>query len=83
MKVSGVGIITAIALRSCVVRQLLIHGGRSVVRGADKHNDPIHQWASKKFKEKGFNKACVAVANKNARMVWAIMAKHAQTHQAA
>lgn len=65
------------------VRQLLIHGGRSVVRVADRHNDPVHVWAAKKFKEKGFNKACVAVANKNARMLWAIMAKHATTQQAA
>jgi transposase len=57
------------------LRQLLINGGRSVVRIAGQKEDPISRWALKKKEQKGFNKACVAVANKNARMVWAVMSQ--------
>ena len=57
------------------LRQLLIHGGRAVLRTAKDKDDAISQWAIKKKEQKGFNKACVALANKNARMVWAVMAK--------
>lgn len=65
------------------LRQLLIHGGRSVVTRSKTKTDPMSQWAARKWKERGFNKACVAVANKNARMVWAIMRKNAPKHLAA
>lgn len=65
------------------IRQLLIHGARSVLIKASTKSDPLNLWAMKKWKERGFNKACVAVANKNARMLWAIMAKNAQNQQAA
>lgn len=65
------------------LRQLLIHGGRSMLPRAAKKNDPLSQWATKKWKERGFNKACVAVANKNARMLWAVMSKNVRVQQAA
>jgi transposase len=65
------------------LRQLLIHGGRSVLTRAASKTDPMSLWAVKKWKDRGFNKACVAVANKNARMVWAIMRKNAQKQLAA
>lgn len=56
------------------VRSLLIHGGRSVVKGVDKKSDYLSRWAQRIKKERGYNKAAVAVANKNARHMWAIMA---------
>jgi transposase len=59
------------------LRQLLIHGGRSVLRTAADKEDSLSRWAARKKEQKGFNKACVAVANKNARMVWAVMAQMA------
>lgn len=65
------------------LRQLLIHGGRSMLTRAASKTDPISQWATKKRLERGFNKACVAVANKNARMLWAIMRKNAPKQLAA
>lgn len=65
------------------LRQLLVHGGRSVLIRSGTKTDPLSVWAAKKWKERGFNKACVAVANKNARMVWAVMAKTAQKQLAA
>lgn len=64
-------------------RNLLIHGARSVLRTAHRHEDSVSLWAIKKKSEIGFNKACVAVANKNARMVWAVMAKTDHLNQAA
>lgn len=56
------------------IRGLLIHGGRSVVKGADKKSDYVSSWVTRIKKERGYNKAAVAVANKNARHMWAIMA---------
>ena len=55
-------------------RSLLVHGGRSVVRCASKKTDEYSQWVARIEKERGYNKASVAVANKNARHIWAIMA---------
>lgn len=57
------------------LRTLLVHGGRSVVGWASKKKDKRSLWALEKHENRGFNKACVAVANKNARIIWALMAK--------
>lgn len=56
------------------IRSLLIHGGRSVVKVSGKKNDYLSGWVQRVHKERGYNKAAVAVANKNARHMWAIMA---------
>lgn len=57
------------------VRSLLVHGGRTVIKNVDKKEDAFSCWAKRIKEEKGYNKACVAVANKNARHVWAMMVK--------
>jgi transposase len=57
------------------IRSLLIHGGRSVTRMVDKKHDKLSQWVKRIKDERGYNKASVAVANKNARMLWAMMSK--------
>ncbi len=56
------------------IRSLLVHGGRSVVKTAGKNEDYSNCWVHRVHKERGYNKAAVAVANKNARHMWAIMA---------
>ena len=56
------------------IRSLLIHGGRSVVKVSGKKDDYLNCWVQRIHKERGYNKAAVAVANKNARHMWAIMA---------
>jgi transposase len=56
------------------IRGLLIHGGRSVVKCAEAKSDYLSCWVTRIKKERGYNKAAVAVANKNARHLWAIMA---------
>lgn len=55
------------------VRQLLIHGGRAVARTCSKKNDNRSCWVNRIKEQGGFNKAAVAVANKNARIAMAIL----------
>ena len=56
------------------LRTLLIHGARSALKGCENKLDKKNQWAADKKQHCGFNKAAVALANKNARIIWAIMA---------
>lgn len=55
------------------LRTLLIHGARSVVRVAQRKTDPFSQWVNSLRERRGMNRAIVAVANKNARIIWAIL----------
>lgn len=56
------------------LKKLLIHGGCSVVKNCEKKTDKKSEWVKDKLQRGGFNKAAVAVANKNARVVWALLA---------
>lgn len=56
------------------LRTLLVHGARSVVFRAAKKEDSRSQWIADKQRKLGTAKACVAVANKNARIIWALLA---------
>lgn len=56
------------------VRKLLVHGARSVVNSCDNKTDRKNQWVADKKQRCGYNKATVALANKNARIIWAILA---------
>jgi transposase len=55
------------------VRRLLIQGARSAVKVSENKKDRLSCWVSSIKNRSGFNKAAVALANKNARMIWAIM----------
>lgn len=55
------------------LRTLLIHGGRTVVRVAEKYQDKRNQWINKLDQRRGKNITAVAVANKNARIAWALL----------
>ena len=57
------------------LRTLLIHGGRTVVRVADKHDDRRNNWIKNLDQRRGKNISAVAVANKNARIAWAVLTK--------
>ena len=57
------------------LRSLLIQGAKSAVMAAHKRSDPISQWASAPRERVGWHKAAVALANKNARILWAVMTK--------
>jgi transposase len=55
------------------LRQLLIHGGRAVVRNTDKHDDYRNRWIQSLVARRNFNIASVAVANKNVRIAWHLL----------
>ncbi|CAN5691869.1 IS110-like element IS1618 family transposase [soil metagenome] len=57
------------------LRMLLIQAARSAVMTAHKRDDPISQWTYKLREKSGWQKAVVALANKIARIRWAVMAR--------
>lgn len=63
------------------LRTLLIHGGRTVVRVANKHQDKRSAWVTQLEERRGKNISAVAVANKNARVAWALLSNKS-TYQA-
>jgi len=57
------------------LRTLFIHGARAVLRCVANKSDRFSRWASALMERRGHNRACVAVANKLARIAWVIMAR--------
>jgi transposase len=57
------------------LRTLLIHGARAVVKAAANKADDQSRWINDLVKRRNRNIAAVAVANKNARIVWALLTK--------
>jgi len=57
------------------LRQLLIHGARAVVRQVGEKPDRLSEWIRRLVARRGMNKAIVALANKNARMAFALISK--------
>ena len=58
------------------IRTLLIHGARSVLKNCAKKTDKLSLWLQALVARRGFNKAAVALANKNARILWAMANKN-------
>jgi len=56
------------------LRMLLILGARSVLQTAKGKADPVSRWAVQLAERVGYWKAVVAIAAKNARMCWAVLA---------
>lgn len=65
------------------LRTLLIHGARSVVYRASRKTDTRNRWIADKQRRLGTSKACVALANKNARIVWSLIARGESYRRAA
>ena len=57
------------------LRMLLIQAAKSAVMSAHKRDNPISQWVLKLREKSGWQKSAVALANKNARILWAVMTK--------
>src|ERR1700686_1156802 len=55
------------------LRTILIHGARAALRRADHKRDQRNRWAMRIKLARGYNKAAVALANKNARIIWALL----------
>lgn len=59
------------------LRTLLVMGARSVLQRAARQSDPLSRWALALQSRRGYHRACVAIAAKNARIAWALLAKGA------
>jgi transposase len=59
------------------LRTLLIQGAKSAVMSAGKRSDRISQWLVQLKERVGWQKAVVALANKNARILWALLTRDA------
>lgn len=57
------------------LRTLYIHGARAVLKYSSMKSDRFSLWAQALLARRGHNKACVAIANKLARIAWVIMAR--------
>jgi len=58
------------------LRSLLVHGARSVVSRSANKTDRLSRWINKIRAARGFNKAVVALANKMARIGWAVLSNN-------
>jgi transposase len=59
------------------LRTLLIQGAKSAVMTAGKRSDRISRWLVQLKERAGWQKAAVALANKNARILWAVLTRNA------
>jgi transposase len=57
------------------LRTLLIQGAKSAVMTAERRQDKISSWVLALRERSGWQKAVVALANKNARILWAVMTR--------
>jgi transposase len=57
------------------LRALLVHGARSAVLAAHRKDDAHSRWIRGVVARRGHNRAVVAVANKNMRILWAMLAQ--------
>lgn len=55
------------------LRTLFIHGARAAIQAASRRDDPRSRWIKALVERRGKNRAAVALANKNARIVWAML----------
>ena len=58
------------------LRKLLIHGARATLRWVGRKTDRRSQWMRQLVERRGHNRTAVAVANKHARIVWALLTHH-------
>jgi len=57
------------------LRTLLIQGAKSALLSAAKRDDRISRWLLQLRERVGWQKALVAMANKNARILWAVLSR--------
>ena len=58
------------------LRNLLVQGARSVLNSAASHQDRMSRWVIELKPRRGYYRTLVAIANKNARIAWALLAKN-------
>lgn len=55
------------------LRTLLVHGSWAVIAGLGEKSDRLSNWLRDTATRRGYNRAAVAVAAKNARIIWAML----------
>ena len=58
------------------LRTLLIMGARAVLQAATRRQDRLSRWALSLRERRGYHRTCVAIAAKNARIVWALLSSN-------
>lgn len=58
------------------LRTLLIMGARSMLQTALRRTDRLARWALSVRARRGYHRACVAIAAKHARIIWAMLSKN-------
>lgn len=58
-----------------LLRTLLIHGARAVIRWSARREDVQSNWIKQLVARVGANKAAVALANKTMRIIWAVLSQ--------
>lgn len=64
------------------LRKLLVMGARAVLNAAEGKTDRMSIWALQVKERRGYGKALVAIAAKNARIAWAMLSKGQDFRQA-
>jgi transposase len=57
------------------LRKLLVHGARATIQWVGSKTDRRSQWIRQLVERRGKNRTAVAVANKNARIVWVLLSR--------
>lgn len=63
------------------LRKMLIHGARTLVNWCQKKDDPLSRWLQRLLTNKHSCQVVVALANKMARMAWAILTKREEFNE--
>jgi len=58
------------------LRGLLVQGARAVLHTASRHTDHLSRWSVSLQGRRGYRRAQVAIAAKNARIAWALLSKN-------
>jgi transposase len=61
--------------RDAYIRSLLVLGARAVLNAAANKTDSLSRWAIQLRERRGYWKAVIAIAAKNARSAWAVLTK--------
>ncbi|MCU9609651.1 hypothetical protein OEK97_16525, partial [Escherichia coli] len=69
LEIQGASLITKAG--DSYLRTLLAQGARSVLIGAEKRTDSFSRWVCTLVERRGYWRAVVAIAAKNARLCWA------------
>jgi transposase len=64
------------------LRGLLVQGARSVLHTAARHVDRLSRWSISLQGRRGYRRAQVAIAAKNARIAWALLSKNQELRPA-